>query len=160
MATSGKIPFATEGATITIGAGSTDIKANIIDEPTFDNPEPSLNEFEGSDGTNYSFPGSEGTATATFPIVWTTDNMEEILESIYGAGSAVSGGKEWALQDAGGTVNNITITTPETSDGVTMKLIAVNASGLRASVQMPLKSGFLGELKFKCDNWKIQRLTS
>lgn len=156
MATSGKVPFDTEGATITLGSAGTDIKANLIDEPTFDNPEPTINEVEASDGTNYAFNGTEGTPMMTFPIMFTDDNAVEVLQSVYGSGSAVSGGTEFDLRDATGTLDEITITSPENSNGKQLRYKAVNPTGVRVLVTMPLKNGFQGEIKFKSsDGFKL-----
>ena len=147
--------FNTFNSTITLGVGSTDIKAILLEDPDMDNPEPSLNEEKASDGTTYTFLGDEATPTFAATIMLTNSTLNAIATAIYGAGSTVGDVTTWDLEDAGGTINDIIVTSPINDDGATISMKAVNAEGLRLKPLFKLNNGFQAEIKFKCDRWQL-----
>ena len=152
----------TKGSTITLGTGSTDIKAMVIEDFDIETGEPSEEEVSASDGTVYSFIGEESSSGVEFRVIITDDTYIEVLESIYGAGGTVAGGTEWDMRNGGDPTDagTITITSPVTTSGKSIRYTSVNAKGLFIKPSFVLNKGYEATIKFTLDYWKAAVLST
>jgi len=154
----------TKGSTITIGVGTYDIKAVVIEDFDINVGENAVENIVASDGTIYPIVAEQGQSDMECKVIITDDAVEDILTSIYGTGtSTLTGGGtgvEWDLRDAGTTTNNIAITSPQTSSSVWMKFVGVNGKGLVFRPTFRLNRGYEATVKFVVDYWIAQRQTT
>lgn len=149
--------FITKGSTIALD--SNEMKAVVIEDFEVGVGEQASNKYEASDGTTYSTPGEQDENTTEIPILATDDTFINVLNSVYGVGSAVSGGTEWEMRNAGGSVKELIITSPATTTGKILTYTSVNSKGLVVRPKYVLSKGFEATVKVTCDYWKVS-LTS
>ena len=152
--------FITKGSTVTIGSGSTDIKAILIEDVDIGVGDETPEKIVASDGTTYLFNKAQEDNTFEPSILLTDDTFDAVFTAVYGAGSTVAGGTTWSLRNAGGTINSVVVTSPIVTGGTTkLTYTAVNARGASIIPTFKINKGFEAKLKFACDYWTVKRTT-
>ena len=151
-----------KGFTYTIGAGASDIKSIITNDATITVGEAAENKIEAQDGTSYVFAGERGADSFECEVLCSEENFKNVMDSIYGTGTTVGTVTTWDVNDAGGTSNNITITSPNFGASNDKQIVyrAVNAKGVVAQPLLPKRSGAALRIKLTCERWEMDYDTS
>lgn len=143
-----------KGTVIQVGTGLDDIKAVVIEDFEIGVGEATVIKKNASDGTSYSFAGTQEDNELEVQVIMTDDTLKPITASVYGAGVVVSNETTYELRNAGGTINDIFLQTPSTTGSVAVKYQGVNGKGLVFVPQFKISNGWEGRLKYAVDYWK------
>jgi hypothetical protein len=148
-----KTPVATKGTSITIGIDDKEIKAILVSDLDIDPGEASVVKTAASDGSKYSLAGDESESVISGDVLITSEDFASVMNSIYGTGSVVGTSTTWDMSEAGGTVNDVVITTPTFGSSTTNKVTytLVNAKGLTAKPVMQLENHWQMSIKYTGD---------
>ena len=152
--------FITKGSLVTLGSGSTEIKAVVIEDFEIGVGQATNESTGASDGTKYNFRGEDEDSTVSIPLISRDDNWDDILTSAYGSPSVTGSKSVWDLRIAGNSNTVLQITSPTTTDTVQLKYIAVNPRALGIAPRFILNKGFEGVLNVVLDYWQAQIDTS
>ena len=153
--------FITKGSTLKIGLSQFDIKANIIEDTDIAVGEADTTTITASDGSTYGFVGGQGDNLFEPEMILTDDAVSDIMTAVYGSATVGTNTEEWDLTNAGGTINDVVITTPATSGGIYMIYTAVNAKGVVVVPRFQMTTGgWQAGMKMLCDKWTFTKVTN